>query len=118
MWPPGFTHDIANGAVTARDGTGTPVAQTDSRVMMAGGLTVERADAPPSEFKDEWNRVRPPMRTLPLHMLRTKRIQTSRRSDAPPHSRTLHVRSGFGRSLTRCHLVQRSALPVGEEADP
>lgn len=80
MWPPGFMHDGADGVATVWDETGTPVAQTGSRVMIAGGHHGGEGGPPPPEFKDEWNHVRPPMRTLPFHMLRTKRIQASRRS--------------------------------------
>lgn len=56
MWPPGFTHDVAGGVVTVRDGTGAPVARTGSRVTMAGGYHGGEGPgaSPPLEFKDEW----------------------------------------------------------------
>jgi hypothetical protein len=56
MWPPGFTHDVAGGVVTVRDGTGTPVARTGSRVTMAGGYHGGEGEgaSPPLGFKDEW----------------------------------------------------------------
>jgi len=56
MWPPGFTHDVAGRVVTVRDGTGTPVARTGSRVTMGGGYHGGEGPgaSPPLEFPDEW----------------------------------------------------------------
>lgn len=52
IWPPGFYHEVNDGVVTIRDGIGTPVVETGSRVEMAGGYYDGKGL--PVSFENEW----------------------------------------------------------------